>query len=193
MNKIVLSIMMLTSLGAMAREPAKPLPEQSIYHLNAALTNQSGRQHGLDVYRGQPVLVTMFYGTCPAVCPLLIESVRSVEGAMDAAGKRQLRVLMISIDPERDTPEALAKIADQRKIDLSRWTLARADAPAVRKIAAVLGIQYRQLPNGEFNHASVITLLDRNGAIVMQSSKLGALDAELIEALRRMTPRVQAE
>ena len=42
------------------------------------------------------------------------------------------------IDPERDTPAALRKLADERRIDTSRWTLAHADAAAVRRIAAAL-------------------------------------------------------
>jgi protein SCO1/2 len=190
MNRFI-ALLLLASLAASAEDAPASLPDRSVYHLRVALTDQSGREHGLDRYRGQPVLVTMFYGGCPAVCPLLIETVRSAEGALSDAQKSKLRVLMISVDPARDTQQALAKLAQQRKIDLSRWTLARAADPAVRKIAAVLGIQYRKLPNGEFNHSSVITLLDSDGAIVLQSSKLGAADAELTAALRRETERVR--
>lgn len=193
MKRTTLIVALLASFTVTAGDASSPLPDESIYHLNVVLTNQSGRQHGLEVYRGQPVLVTMFYGSCPAVCPLLVESVRSTESSLSESQKSQLRVLMISIDSERDTPQALAALAQQRKVDLSRWTLARAESPAVRKIAAMLGIQYRQLPNGEFNHASVITLLDRNGAIVMQSSRLGAVDTELVGALRGLTERNRSE
>jgi protein SCO1/2 len=43
-------------------------------------------------------------------------------------------------------------------------------------------VQYRQLPNGDFNHASVITLLSPTGEIVAQSSVLGKADGALLEA-----------
>jgi protein SCO1/2 len=182
MKSILLSLLLLTPV-AMASEP---LPGDSIYNPQIGLTNQSGRTHGLDVYRGHPVLITMFYGSCPAVCPLLIESVRAVENATDAAQRAELRVLMISIDPARDTPQALAKLAADRKVDVSRWTLARADAAAIRKVAAMLNVQYRQLPNGEFNHSSVITLLSSDGRIVQQTSQLGTVDAQLLNAIKAL-------
>jgi protein SCO1/2 len=191
--KIFVLVLLLATSAVSASDVSAPLPDRSIYNLRVPLTNQSGRPHGLDIYRGQPVLMTMFYGRCPAVCPLLIETVRSVEGALNDSQKSQLRVLMISVDPERDTQESLAALAKQRKLDLSRWNLARADSSTVRKVAAVLGIQYRKLPNGEFNHSSVMTLLDREGTIVMQSSKLGTVDAELADALRRETERAKSK
>ena len=107
-------------------------PPTSIYQLDAALTDQDGRARGLDVYRGHPVLVTMFYGSCPASCPLIIDTLRATEKDLTPAHRADLRVLMISIDPARDTPEALKALAGQRRIDTSRWTLARTDAATVR-------------------------------------------------------------
>jgi protein SCO1/2 len=157
-------------------------PPQSIYQLEAALTTQSGEQHGLDVYAGHPVLVTMFYGSCPAACPLLIDTLFAVERAAPPAQRERLRVLMISIDPQRDTPQTLQELARVRHIDSSRWTLARTDAAAVRRIAAVLNVQYRQLPNGDFNHSSIITVLSPTGEILAHSSMLGKADSALLEA-----------
>jgi protein SCO1/2 len=183
--KFFLSLMILVSAAGTGSE----LPPESIYHLSAPLTNQSGKQHGLDVYRGQPVLVAMFYGSCPAVCPLLIDSVRALENALNSDQKSQLRVLLISIDPERDTPQALLKLSEERQVDLTRWTFARAEGSTVRKIAAVLNIQYRKLPNGDFNHSSVMTFLDRNGRPVMHTSKLGQPDPEVLAAMRTLVAR----
>ena len=157
-------------------------PSTSIYQLSAALTNQAGTEHGLDIYKGHPVLVTMFYGSCAHTCPLLIETLRAVERA--APDAKNLRVLMVSIDPDRDTVAALGKISKERRIDTSRWTLARTDAQTVRKIAAVLNIQYKQSPDGELNHSSVISVLSSDGAVLKQSSTLGKADEELIGALR---------
>jgi len=158
-------------------------PPASIYHLNAALTNQAGERIGLDVYKGHPVLITMFYGSCQHTCPLLIETVRAVERA--APNPKELRVLMISIDPERDTPAFLAQLARERRIDTSRWTLATSDANTIRKIAAALSIQYRQTPDGEFNHSSVTTVLTPGGEVARQSAVLGRADEALVEALMR--------
>jgi formylglycine-generating enzyme required for sulfatase activity/cytochrome oxidase Cu insertion factor (SCO1/SenC/PrrC family) len=159
------------------------VPGSSLYRLDAALTNQSGAKHGLDVYAGQPVLVTMFYGSCPAACPLLIDTLRAIERAVPPQQRERVRVLMISIDPGHDSVQSLQELAKTRHIDVSRWTLARTDARTVRRIAAVLDVQYRQLPTGGFNHSSVVTLLSPRGEIVKQSTVLAKADPDLLQAL----------
>jgi protein SCO1/2 len=181
MKRLLLSLLLLAICVAQADSPG------SIYHLNVTLTDANGAQHGLDVHRGHPVLVTMFYGSCPVACPLLIDTMRSIERTTSPADRERLRMLLISIDPEHDTVANLSALAMSRKLDGSRWTLARTDATSVRKIAAVLGIQYRQLPDGNYNHSSIVTLLTPNGEIAMQTSELGKADPELLAALAKIT------
>jgi len=165
-----------------ARESDSPT---SLYRLQAALTNQDGKSHGLDVYRGHPVLVTLFYSSCQATCPLIVDTLRVTERKLTAAQRAQVRVLMISIDPERDTPAALHEMAETRHIDTSRWTLARGDASTVRNIAALLNVQYRQLPNGEFSHSTLIALLSPTGELEASSTTLGHADPALLARLQK--------
>ena len=138
----------------------------SIYKLPITLTDQLGQSRPLDALRGRPVLATMFYTSCQMVCPMIVEAIRANEQLLSAAEREQLSVLMVSFDPERDTVPVLKATADKRGVSSPRWTLARCDAQSVRRMAAVLGIQYRQMPDGEFNHSSTILLLDREGRIV---------------------------
>lgn len=158
-------------------------PSASLYQLPAMLTDSAGKNHPLDVYRGRPVLVTMFYGSCPAACPLLIDTLHATERALSEQDRAAVRVLMISIDPERDTTAALAELVKSRRIDTSRWKLASTDSATVRKLAAALNIQYRKLPDGGYNHTSVITLLDAQGQIVQRSTTLGRADPQLNVAM----------
>lgn len=155
----------------------------SLYQMHEKLVNQDGKAIDLDVYRGKKVLVTMFYGSCPATCPLIIDTLRAIEKKVDDAQRQDLRVLLVSIDPERDTPASLRQLADSRRIDTARWTLAHADANAVRRIAAALNVQYKKLPDGEFSHSTVISTLDGNGKIVVQSAELGHADPEVLQAI----------
>lgn len=180
---ILLALMLLTSPAA--RADAQTDVPTSIYHLRARLFDQQGHPQQLDVHRGRPVLVSMFYSSCPNTCPLLIDTLKSIEAALGAAERAQLRVLLISVDPQRDTPQVLGELARSRHLDSARWTLATTDEATVRKVAAVLNVQYRRLPNGEFNHSSIITVLSPQGEILEQSSALGAADASLMASLRR--------
>jgi protein SCO1/2 len=176
-----LLLALLFAVDVTARESDPP---ESLYQLDARLTDQAGQARGLDLYRGSPVLVTMFYGSCQATCPLIIDTLRSTERGLPPAQRAKLRVLLVSFDPERDTPEALGRIAATRHIDTSRWTLASTDADTVRDIAALLDLQYRKLPSGEFSHATVIALLSPRGEIEARSTQLGRADPELLKHLR---------
>jgi len=175
--------MLLAAAGVHAAAPATE-SSSSIYQFEAALTDQDGKRQGLDLYRGHPVLITMFYASCPAACPLIIDTLRATEKDLTPAQRADLRVLLVSIDPDRDSPAALRALADQRHIDTTRWTLARTDTATVRTLAALLNVQYRQLPSGEFNHSPVITLLSPAGEIETTSLKLGTPDAQLLTRLR---------
>lgn len=184
--RMLLTLALLLAAGtAAAAEP--PPPGDSLYQLQSALTDQSGQATDLQRYRGQPVVISMFYASCPHVCPMLISTIQRYERELPAEQRGRLRVLMVSIDPERDTPAKLAEVAERHHVDRARWTLARADAASVRKLAAALNIQYRQLPDGEFNHSTVITLLDPAGRIVRQTTQMLRPDAEFAGAVNAAT------
>lgn len=172
---------------AHAEAPLPAVPGDSVYLLEAGLQDQDGRAFTLAGLQGGPVLASMFYTSCDMVCPMIFETLHATLRALPAADRAQTRVLMVSLDPGRDTPAVLKATAQARGCD-DRWVLARGDEATTRKVAAVLGIQYRRLANGEFNHSSTIDLLDRSGRIVARSGKLGPADPALVAALRKLVP-----
>jgi protein SCO1 len=167
---------------------AAPPRSQSVYEVSVALVDQQGRSVGLDLFRGHPVLISMFFASCPDACPLLIADIQRIEMELPARVRADLRVVLVSLDPERDTPEALQTLARARGIDQSRWRLLRAPEDGVREIAAVLGIKYRRLPDGNFNHSSIITLLDPSGIVQARVEGIGQPHADLLKRLRAMAP-----
>lgn len=154
---------------------AAPLPGTSVLRLPDRFTDQDGRAFTLAQRRGKPQLVAMFYSSCPYACPLIIDSGKGVDHALTAAERARLRVLLVSLDSARDDTRALSALAAKRKLDRTRWTLARTDEAGVRRTAAVLGVRYRKLANGEFNHSSMLVLLDAEGRVVARTEKLGAV------------------
>lgn len=169
-----------------AAQPAPPLPGDSIYQLPLPLTDSQGQTRDWRTLRGKPRLVSMFYTSCQYICPLIIESGKAVERQLSPDQQKRLGVLLVSMDPARDTPPALKKVVDQRKLDLARWTLAAPPEDDVRSVAAVLGIRYRQLADGEFNHSSMLILVDANGRILARTEKIGSQpDPEFVAAVRK--------
>jgi protein SCO1/2 len=89
------------------------------------------------------------------------------------------------MDPARDTPAALMKVVRERRIDDKRWSLASPQPDAVRGVAGVLDVRYRQLADGEFNHTSALILLDSDGRIVARTEKMGsAVDPAFIAKVK---------
>jgi len=165
---------------------ATPLPGDSVYQLNVQLTRQDGQGQTLAARRGRPQLVTMFYTTCTMVCPMIIDTVKLTRKAIDEPARDQLDVLAVSFDPARDDVATLRKYADTRKLDPRHWTLARAEPQTVLQLAALLGVQYRQLPDGDFNHSSTLILLDADGRIVARTDVIGRLDPQFVAAVREL-------
>jgi protein SCO1 len=153
-----------------ASDQRTEIPENSLYLLDAEFEDQEGRRFRIEELRGEPVLVSMFYTSCRYVCPLIIDSLRGVEQALDDNERSRLRLLPVTFDPVRDTPETLRAIAERRRLDRTRWTLARTEPDDVRRFAAALGIRYRALADGEFNHTSTMVLLDTDGQHVAMTA-----------------------
>lgn len=159
-------------------------PRNSVYQLDAPLVDQQDRATTLGAQRGRPLLVTMFYSSCQHACPMIIETAKAVQAKLVASQREPIDVLMISLDPKRDTPQKLRDLARQRKIDLQHWTLAQPRPEDVRAIAALLDIRYRALAGGEFNHSSVLILLDADGRIKARTEQLTSVEPAFFGALQ---------
>ncbi len=176
-------------VSASVAAPVK-LPSNSVYQLDVAVTDQDGRTTRWGDAVGSssgPRMVSMFYTHCDYVCPMLFEAVRNIELQLPPAQRQRLQVGLITLDPVRDDIAALKKTADQRGGDATRWRLYRTQPKDVRKLAGVLGVQFRQLKNGEFNHSTLIILLDAQGVELARTDNIAKLDADFIKAVLKAT------
>jgi len=174
------------SQASIGPQESLALPGDSIYHLDVDMVDQRGETIALSVYAGKPVLISMFYASCPMACPMLIADVTALEDKLTAEERAGLRVLLVSLDPEADTPEELRGVVERHVIDQSRWRLASPPEPRVRDIAALLGISYQAIEGGELHHSSIITLLDSQGRIIEKLDGLQQSPEPLLQALRAL-------
>lgn len=166
--------------------PAAALPGDSVYQLQVDLVDQHGQTVPLSVFAGHPVIVSMFYASCPMACPMLISDVKALEASMTEAERASVRVLLVSLDPAADTPEVLRKVVEQHGLDDKRWRLASPPPARVRDIAAVLGISYQAVEGGELHHSSILTLVDPQGRPVARLEGLRQSPEPLLRALRAL-------
>ncbi|HZX26125.1 MAG TPA: SCO family protein [Telluria sp.] len=181
----VAAIAIVAATSAAQAAPQAALPSASVYQLAANLQDQDGKSFTFASLRGKPLVISMFYTSCEYVCPMLVDTIERDEQALSADERAQLKTLLVTFDPERDDAATLKTTAQKRNLDPARWTLARTDAATVRKLAAVLGIQYRKLQNGDFNHSTIVVLLDTEGRVVASTSKMGAVDPDFVAALKK--------
>lgn len=183
LRRTALAVALLAGLGGAAQAAAASpstantntpaaLPGNSLYRLDAPLTDTAGQRFTLREMAGAPVLVTMFYGDCNAACPIIIETMKRTVAALGPEGK-PLRVLMISLDPMGDSPAGLAALAGKHGMPAPQFRLAVArDESQTRLIASALNIKFRALGNGEINHTTRVVLLDAAGSPQAASSRL---------------------
>lgn len=186
MTRTIPVLLALCLLALPLRAAAPPLPRDSVYQLRVSLTDQQGRTHDWGTRRGRVQLVSMFYTSCKYICPLIIDSAKGIERALTPAERARLGILLISMDPARDTPAALKRVFDKRKLDARAWTLASPPAHQVRQVSGVLGIRWRALADGEFNHTSALVLLDAEGRVIARTERMGPTpDPAFLAAVRK--------
>ena len=173
-----------TPMAAPATTPH--LPRDSVYQSTAQFTDAQAQRFAWGAQRGRVQLVSMFYTSCRFVCPMIVDGARSIQQSLTPDEGARLGVTLISLDPKRDTPQVLARMQKERDLDPALWTLASPDPQDVRTIAGLLGIRYRALADGEFNHTTVLVLLDTDGRVITRTEHVGGLpDPLFLAAVRR--------
>lgn len=97
------------------------------------LTSQDSRPFSDKDLRGAPYIASFIYTTCKSICPMLTSQLKVLQRRLSTQAPRT-RIVSISVDPERDTPEVLKQYARDRGADLSRWTFLTGNPLAVRSL-----------------------------------------------------------
>lgn len=151
------------------------------------LVGMDGKTYTPESFRGKVTLVFFGFTQCPDVCPTALAELTQV---MKLLGDRasQVQVLMISVDPERDTPEVLSAYISGFN---DRFLGLTGSAEQIKAAAGAFKAYYAKVPGAKGNysmdHSSSFYLLDKKGdARVMLNSTIGAAAvAHDIEALLR--------
>jgi protein SCO1/2 len=159
------SLLATTEISASGTRPtpaALPPPlRQGAPAPGFTLIDHRGRFISLETFEGRPVVMTFVYASCHASCPILIERLKALEARNADA---PVAFVAVSLDPERDTPPALAATAERWGLG-DRWHLLTGEAQTVRELVRAHRVQWAPLPGGEIAHENVVTLIDRRGRL----------------------------
>ena len=174
--------LLLAGMPPRAAAQRRVLPDASLYKLHATWTAYDGRTIDLSSLRGETVVLAMVYTSCTMTCPLITSEMQSVQRALPADVRPHVRFVLASFDPERDSIAALRAHAVKMSLD-DRWLVLRASPVDVRQLAVLLGVRYRRLPDGDFDHSNIISVLDAGGVLRHQSPRIPADRAALVRAV----------
>lgn len=145
-----------------------------------ALQDHHGRPVRLEDFRGRPVLLTFAYGKCETVCPVIVQSVRSAQAELAELAPV---VLVVTLDPWRDTPLRLPHIAETWRLPADAYLLGGDVAAVEATLDAWQVARSRDPRTGEVLHPSLVYVIDADGRIAFAVT--GNAE-QIVQAARRL-------
>lgn len=144
----------------------QPLPQSYARGTKPApdfrLINQHGVSTQLSSLRGRPVVLSFIFAHCQTVCPSIIKSIQRSTADL-APGSAS--VLFVTLDPWRDTPASLPRLASLWKMGPQMFVLSGSPAEVNAVLDAYEVPRTRNANNGDVVHPALVSVIDRNGAL----------------------------
>lgn len=130
-----------------------------------SLTDQSNKIFKFHSFKGRVLLVDFAYTTCPDVCPLMTAAMRSVQDELTPAERKLVHLIMVTTDPEIDSPAVLASYAKRYHVDLSNWSFLTGDEPSLAQVWKNFGVGVKKIARGLVDHTPLTAIIDQNGVM----------------------------
>src|SRR5690554_1159738 len=141
---LIISIALLQSCNNKTTE-IEELPSDSIFHLTSNWQNQHGEDLKLNDLRGKTLVVVMIYTSCQVACPILVADMKKIENQINKKYLNKTSLVLVTIDPENDTPDVLKKFAETRDLTEAHWVFLRSNSLATQEFANVLSMKYKKI------------------------------------------------
>ncbi len=151
----------------------KPISDLSIYNLPSKWTNQDGKNIEMKDLKGKVLVMVMIYTSCKSACPRLVADMRNIESRLPQDIKEKVQLVLVSIDPEVDTPNRLKSFSIENKMEGNQWVFLRSTEENTREFAAVLAVNYKKVSPIDFSHSNIISVFNNEGELVFQQEGLG--------------------
>lgn len=159
---------------------AYPIPE-------AELVDQDGVAFSLQDLEGGVAVITSIYVTCPLACPMIMRQVAEVIDGLSDAERAGLTVVVITMNPEEDSVDVLARYMQSMRLDPSVYRLATGPPEVVHALLDRLGVERRfNEETGQIDHVNIFLVTDAAGRIAWRFA-LGETQVPfMVDALRRL-------
>ena len=131
------------SAAAVTAAPSDAAAEEKArkFFTDLEVIDQNGKKLRFysDVLKGRVVLISFIFTNCDYACPMQAQKLKQTRAAMVPSIKDDVWYISISVDPDRDTPEAMKKFAERQGVDESRWIFLTGDKQNLETIVRKLG------------------------------------------------------
>ena len=142
----------LLDAGIVLLPQSRNLPELS-------LINQDGQTVEVDQLKEQWSLLFFGYTFCPDICPATLAQLRQLQGQLPPETLSKLRIVLVTVDPNRDTPEQLKKYLDYFDAGFIGLT---GEEATLQKLANAVSIPYIPADTSKENYT-----VDHSGNLVI--------------------------
>lgn len=127
--------------AALATKEAAAEAKARKFFTDLEVVDQNGKQLRFysDVLKGRVVLINFIFTNCDFACPMLAQKLNQTRSLLVESVKDDVWFVSVSIDPERDTPEAMKAFAKKHGVDESRWIFLTGDKENLNHIVRKLG------------------------------------------------------
>jgi protein SCO1/2 len=141
--------------------------------------DQTAKPFRFSQLRGKDVVLSFIYTRCAdaRMCPLISAKFAKLQ---ELAGKRDLHLVEVTLDPTYDRPPVLARYAGAYKADPRRWSLVVGDAEPTLDFAAQFHVTAFPDPNIGIIHAENTVLIGADGRVRSMMSDTSWLPAEIL-------------
>jgi protein SCO1/2 len=146
--------------------------DMSVYLSNGKWTDQDGNKTELGNFKNKNVVLAMLFASCQSACPVIVNDMKIIEKTIPENKRDNYRFVLVSIDPERDTPAVLKNYARDHNLKSSNWTLLTGRKDDIMELAMMLGFKYSKNSSGGFTHTNLISFLNEKGEIISQNDGL---------------------
>lgn len=145
-----------------------------------SLIDQSGGPLHLESFRGRPLIVTFAFAHCSTVCPAAVADVLAARRVLDDAHPV---VLIITLDPWRDTPDRLQSIAESWNLTTDAYVVSGPPDDVERALNAWRVPRTRNQKTGDIVHPRMVYVVGANGRITYVVSGGAETIAAAVRAL----------
>lgn len=132
--KHLFSVLIILSLAITSCVQDFPI-DRNLKNVNTKLIDQNGNAKDFNkVIVNKITVIAFIYTNCPDICPMTTHNMQLVDERLLKDGVDNINFIVVSFDPERDTPEALNKFAAIRDIDLKRWGFYTGDKKSIEEL-----------------------------------------------------------